>query len=321
MSMNTTSAIHSASDSYTDLNGVRSIRSLKNKNQALTEVSKQFESMFVRMMLKSMRQANAVFSEDNFLSSEKTAFYQSMLDDQLALDLSKGRGLGLREVLERQLQQSYGDESKKVDASDSVAQLPRNTVSDKAIVNSVQDVQDVSPAKPLQAIQFDGSPEDFIEQLYDIARGAAKELDVEPEVLIAQAALETGWGKKVNVDRQGNSSFNLFNIKADQRWNGGSVQVSTLEFREGLPQKEQARFRAYESPQQSFGDYVEFIKSSGRYRKAVEASDSESYVRELAKAGYATDPQYADKILRVLNSDVMQKTLEKFSLTNSQDRG
>jgi flagellar protein FlgJ len=123
---------------------------------------------------------------------------------------------------------------------------------------------------------------------------------VKPEVLIAQAALETGWGRHV-VSQNGGSSHNLFNIKAGGDWSGPTVSVTTLEYREGVAVRETARFRAYASEAESFADYLQLIEQSPRYALAVEkAGDGEQYLRELQRAGYATDPRYADKVLAIL---------------------
>ena len=140
-----------------------------------------------------------------------------------------------------------------------------------------------------------------------LAEKAAGMLGVSPSVLLAQAALETGWGKFVTRDTaSGKSSFNLFNIKADSRWQGDAVQVQTLEYRGGVPEKEQARFRAYEDYADSFNDYVEFLQTNPRYQQALEqAEDPGRFVRELHAAGYATDPEYATKIERIFNSDLL----------------
>ncbi len=142
-----------------------------------------------------------------------------------------------------------------------------------------------------------------------LAQKAAKVLGVNPAILVAQSALETGWGAKMTGAGQGKTSNNLFNIKADGRWQGGSVTVPTLEVKGGVAVRENAAFRAYDSIEGSFDDYVEFVSNNPRYQQAVSCGDSEDYIRHLEAAGYATDPSYADKILNIFNGDSLQKVL------------
>jgi peptidoglycan hydrolase FlgJ len=145
----------------------------------------------------------------------------------------------------------------------------------------------------------------FMSQLLPHAQEAADALGVDANVLLAQAALETGWGKSVIKNGQGESSFNLFNIKADKSWQGKQASVSTVEYDGNVARKEMAGFRSYESYKQSFDDYVNFIKTNPRYSEALKkAGNPTLYVRELQKAGYATDPRYAEKIMRIYNSRI-----------------
>ncbi len=325
---------HTASESYTDLAGLNAITGLAatDKNQALDEIAKQFESMMVRMMMKSMRSANESFAEGNMLSSHAGDTYQEMYDDQLALSLSKDRGIGVAEVMVRQLQDRFGEQSTEDTNSESKGLSNYDDRRINALVSSPLSVLSSSKEKDAQKIStnnlevgiaepeklaaedllpeneafvFDGSVDSFITQMYPLAKSAADKLGIDPEVLIAQSALETGWGKKISTE-QGRSSFNLFNIKTGGQWQGDSVQVSTLEYREGAMVKENAHFRAYQTPQQSFDDYVDFVHQNPRYTKAVGAEDNESYIQALSEAGYATDPEYANKIMRIYRSEPLQ---------------
>lgn len=326
-----------ARDVYTDLTAINSIRSLagEDKGQALEEIAKQFESMMVRMMVKSMRSANDVFAEGNYMTSHAGDVYQGMYDDQLSLTLAQGRGLGIADVMVRQLKMNAGIADRTIDNSS----LAKTTVEPRDIHSEVTGLSKLSSyldhrvrsatprssansasnAAPVSmsgaqapddgvssSLSFDGSIEKFVDGLYSMAERAAQVLGVDPKVLIAQAALETGWGKKINVSDNGSSSFNMFNIKADSRWQGETVSVATMEVRDGMPVRERAAFRAYTSPQASFDDYVDFISTSQRYEKALNGDSSESYLRGLSEAGYATDPEYADKVLRILASDVIK---------------
>ncbi|MCW8955998.1 MAG: flagellar assembly peptidoglycan hydrolase FlgJ, partial [Gammaproteobacteria bacterium] len=151
-------------------------------------------------------------------------------------------------------------------------------------------------------------PEDFIDDLWPHAVKAGEELGVSPDVLIAQSALETGWGRYTRSFDNGQSSYNMFGIKADQRWQGNTIRVSTLEYKDGAMQREQAQFRAYSSVAEAFNDYVDFIQSHPRYEKALESNtDAQAYARELQQAGYATDPDYARKIEQIRNSDLLTR--------------
>lgn len=307
----------SGSDAYTDLSSLNSIREIgrQDKNQALGEIAKQFESMMVRMMMKSMRSANQVFSEGNLFSSNEGEMYEQMFDDQMALTLSQGRGLGVADVMVRQLQQRFGVDN-KTNSSGQLSDYQRaeKTQTKVAIAQNFVDplVVAESSNKRDKEFHFDGSSEKFVSQLYAMAEKSAKKLGQTAEVLLAQAALETGWGKKITGIGD-KTSFNLFNIKADQRWHGDSVSVSTIEVRNGAAVREQASFRAYKSPQQSFDDYVDFISNSPRYESALKAGDSEQYINALSEAGYATDPHYSSKILRIINSPEIQQAANTHS--------
>jgi peptidoglycan hydrolase FlgJ len=156
-----------------------------------------------------------------------------------------------------------------------------------------------------EALTFD-TPEAFVRKLWPLAEEAGKRLGVAPQALIAQAALETGWGQAVIRHPDGKSSHNLFNIKADRRWEGDLVYKSTLEYRNGVAARERAPFRSYNDYRQSFDDYVNFIQTSPRYADALrQGADPQAYIQGLQDAGYATDPAYASKIGNILARDLM----------------
>ena len=255
------------------------LASLKNdaKGQAptaLKEAARQFESLFTQMLLKSMREANKSFGEDSLFGSDQGAMYQDMFDDQIAMQMSKGKGLGLADMLVRQLQGGL-QATEKTSAPATSA-----------------------PAANTQALTT--SKEDFLRQLGPHAEKAARELGVDPNALLAQAALETGWGRSVPSNAQGDSSFNLFGIKAGSEWSGATVNVPTLEFEAGIPVRKVERFRAYDSPADSFRDYAALIRDSSRYASARGAGDNiEAFASALQQGGYATDPHYAQKIAAV----------------------
>ncbi len=301
----------------------------QNDQETLKQVAGQFESLFLNMMLKSMRQASL---SDGIFDSSQSKMYQDMSDQQLAMDLSQRGGLGLQDVIIRQLGGQVGSETSpinqtgfySIDTVEVRAQLVQTIkdkateIADKNAVSSIdpQDdtLTDVSPNDALfdiKNVTF-STPEQFIETLWPMAQQAADKLGVTPEVILSQAALETGWGKHVINHHDGDSSHNLFNIKADSRWSGDHATVGTLEYRNGVAMKESAQFRSYDSYQQSFDDYVNFIQTQPRYQQALQhTAQPEKFVEELHKAGYATDPNYANKIKRIMNSDTLAQISQR----------
>lgn len=292
---------------YTDLNALKGLSNGDKSPESLRAVAQQFESIFVKMMLDSMRDANAVFAEGNYLNSSETDFYQDMMDNQLSVSMAKGKGIGLADVIFEQLNR-YNSGRERVDSIDqSGLQDPRMAVLPKAPALNPIETPTTVPASPKPPADFD-SPEAFVETLLPMARRVGSEMGVDHRALIAQAALETGWGKHISQDDSGTSSYNLFNIKADQRWSGDTVSISTLEYRGGVAVRERANFRAYHSFEESFADYLRFISDSPRYRDALQqGGDGQSYIKALHDAGYATDPAYADKIGNILASNTLTK--------------
>ena len=269
------------------------LASLKNdaKGQAptaLKEAARQFESLFTQMLLKSMREANKSFGEDSLFGSDQGDMYQDMFDDQIAMQLSKGKGLGLADMLVRQLQGGV-QSTEKISAPASSA-----------------------PAANSQALTT--SKEDFLRQLRPHAEQAARELGVDANALLAQAALETGWGRSVPCNANGDCSFNLFGIKAGSQWSGATVNVPTLEFEDGVAVRKVERFRAYDSPADSFRDYAALIRDSSRYASARGAGDNvEAFATALQQGGYATDPHYAQKIAAVASEVRARSDALKFA--------
>ncbi|MDP2282997.1 MAG: flagellar assembly peptidoglycan hydrolase FlgJ [Pseudohongiella sp.] len=328
---------------YTDLNGLNAISQLGRKDSAegLREVAKQFEAMFLNMMLKGMRAGEETLFGDNYLRSNETNFHQENFDNQLALHMSASGGVGLAETLHRQLMQRYEPANAvatapTVAAEDNLNNLRRFTGLRPAVVsptanNQIQaelvpisewrartvEVRSVAPfveladqnhtVVPVTPARFE-SPEAFVEHLLPVAEKFAAELGVDPRVMLAQSALETGWGKKMITGADGQPSYNLFGIKANADWKGSRANVSTLEFRDGAMHREIASFRAYNSFEESFADYVRLIQDQPRYAKALQnASDSTAYSNHLQRAGYATDPDYAEKIQSVLRSPSLKQ--------------
>ena len=323
---------------YTDFSGLNALKSeaLHDKEAALEAVSKQFESMFISMVMKSMREANKTFSEGNFLQSNETEFYQEMFDSQLSLTLSKGRGLGVADAMMRQMSKQIDGISQSESANPllhkSISDYPRNlpveTAARKAVeladalveidaaLNSVGGdsgeavvAPDDSGAKGVEArspLTFE-TPAQFIEYLYPFAQKVEAETGISAKVMLAQSALETGWGKHMINQPDEQASFNLFGIKADSRWDGDKAEVITTEYRGGVAMKERAEFRSYNSYEDSFRDYAEFLQENPRYEPAMQhLTNPAKFAEKLQDAGYATDPAYSKKIQSILNGELFK---------------
>ncbi|MDH5258531.1 MAG: flagellar assembly peptidoglycan hydrolase FlgJ, partial [Gammaproteobacteria bacterium] len=233
--------VSAVQENYFDLSGLNKIKlqSKSDSKEALKSVASEFESVFLKMMLKSMRDANI---GDPLFDSDSAKFYREMYDDQLALKLSKEGGIGLADTLVKQLERylpadsskaagaanddTSVDVNKKLDANSKLHDL--NIASFK--LSSTKMENDNKVEKPIK------TPQEFVEKLMPHAEIAAKEIGVMPNVLLAQAALETGWGKYVVQQKDGRSSHNLFNIKADNRWDGKDASISTVEYLGNRPQ-------------------------------------------------------------------------------------
>jgi len=353
-------------NNYHDLTGLQNLKakaSMDPQNkEALKKAAEHFESIFIGMMLKSMRSANAVFEQDNPMNSNTTKFFRDMYDQQLATDMASNGSMGLADIIVEQLSgdndafkpasvlRNDADMTRQVLANVSPANV--NSIDTKAknnnpvefpglnpmadlssqpsILSSIQQAveqpllkaglnisnsSDVEPERqPNKAeVNFE-SPDDFVGQMWSYAKKAAQEIGLNPTVMIAQSALETGWGKHIIKDKNGDSSFNLFNVKAHRDWQGDKAAQSTIEFEAGVAVRKTEPFRVYNNFTESFSDFVNFLKSNQRYEGALNnTKDSEQFLQDLQKAGYATDPNYANKIIGILNSDTFKKSIGKFS--------
>lgn len=258
---------------FSDFQGFAALRrgAADDTPEAKRAVARQFEAMFLNQILSQMRSANAI--DGGLFDAEKLKPYESMHDQQLALNLSQGRGIGLADAILRQL-----------------GETPAAPITRSAPNWGPRTRADFRPE----------SPAAFVAALRPHAERAGRALGVDPDVLIGQAALETGWGRSQIKAIDGRSSFNLFGIKATGNWTGAKAVVPTLEFVDGVPERRVEPFRAYESLGQAFDDYVALISGQPRYRQALAATDGEQYLRALQAAGYATDPDYANKILSIV---------------------
>jgi flagellar protein FlgJ len=282
-------AADSAADTYTDFSGLQALKraAANNDPSAVRKVAQQFESMFTRMMLKSMRDA---VGTDPLFGSDQEKMYQGMYDDQLALQLSKGRGLGLADMLVHQLQRLG------VPGAGSITGASASSSAASSAAGGII-------AKPALPAASAATQQNFIQGLWPQAQQAAQQLGVDPTNLIAQAALETSWGRSVPHDGSGQSSNNLFGVKASTAWTGASVQAATTEVSAQGSASELAPFRSYADATQSFQDYVSILRSNPRYAAALDTgTDASAFATGLQRGGYATDPDYARKVSAIANN-------------------
>jgi flagellar protein FlgJ len=267
----------SLSSSYTDLQSLAGLRREARVDQhaALRETARQFESLFIKMMLSSMREAS---EGDPIFDSDQSHMYRGMFDDQMSLELSSGRGIGLADAL--------------------IEQLTRDRLT--PVVPMAQSIERTPSIKAVEPAAEAGSQRAFLEAIRPAAERAAKELGVTPRSLMAQAALETGWGRSLPRHESGESSFNLFGIKAGRSWQGEVVKAETEEFLGGARTRQVEPFRAYDSIEHSFTDHSRLIAGSRRYEAALNTGDdTAAFAQALQQGGYATDPRYAEKLVAV----------------------
>jgi peptidoglycan hydrolase FlgJ len=283
---------------YSDFSGLDALkRGAENQDpKALRETARQFEAIFARMMIKSMRDANF---GDKLLGSDQQDFYQGMFDDQLSVDITRGRGLGRADMLVQQLQRT------------GVAPAGAQSSAKPAAANG----SSASPANPTAASPASASPAqraEFISKLLPQAQEAGQELGVDPRHLIAQAALETNWGQAMPHDASGRSSNNLFGVKASSGAGAGTLSARTTEYENGAAVSEIGQFRSYDSASASFQDYVALLRGSSRYAAALNTgSDTRAFASALQQGGYATDPNYARKIAAIAGTVDIQSAALK----------
>lgn len=269
----------------------------------------------MQMMLKSMRDASM---GDGLMDSEQTDFYQGMFDQQLSLTLSQGRGLGLADMLIKQLggdlTGTHKDRPSGV-ANPSFPFPPAPSLSNTPLASP--QVSNNGNPQPLFT-----SPTEFVKKLWPLAQHTGKTLGVAPQAILAQAALETGWGQAVMQRPDGRSTHNLFGIKADSRWQGEQVVRPTLEYTYGKAAKRNELFRSYDSYAASFADYANFLRSNPRYSQALlSGSNPQVFTAALHVAGYATDPDYNVKINNIINSPAMAAILKQPPLPDNAEVG
>jgi len=284
----------------------------RDPKAAIKEAAKQFEGLFMQELMKSMRQATM---SSGMLDNEGTQLGTEMLDTQFAAKMTGLKG-GLSEAIARQLERQMGivgegiagprqDSLLPLGGADAASRRPLGQTDSKAASPAVNTVVQRTPLRP------PASAQEFVALHTEAAKKAEEASGIPASFMVAQAAHETGWGKKAIRMADGSNSFNLFGIKATADWKGATTRVMTTEFVNGQPRKVAQSFRAYSSYDESFADYARLMQTSPRYRGVVASADSaHDFAQGLQRAGYATDPAYADKLGRVINTTLrLQRSL------------
>ncbi|TFZ50458.1 flagellar assembly peptidoglycan hydrolase FlgJ [Serratia proteamaculans] len=259
----------------------------------LKQVAQQVEGMFVQMMLKSMR---AALPKDGVLSSDQSRLYTSMYDQQIAQQMSQ-KGLGMADMMVRQMSNANAVPSETAGMSpmaldNEVLQTLPNQALEQMIRRAVPKAPAASPLSLNNG--------NFVARLSVPARVASQQSGIPHQLIVAQAALESGWGQREIPTANGTPSYNLFGIKAGSSWNGPVTEVTTTEFEQGAAKKIKAQFRVYGSYVEAIADYVKLLTNNPRYAEVANARSPEQAAHALQKAGYATDPQYANKLVSVI---------------------
>ncbi len=265
----------------------------QSPDQALKLVAQQFETVFMNMMLKSMRDATP---QDGIFDSEQTKMFTGMLDQQLVQSMSS-RGVGLADIMIKQLSRPASADVAQTRA-DSVLATPARSASAMPVPvgDSFANGMKNSPSQPTPLQQ------DFVRRMTPHAVQASQETGVPTHLVMGQAALESGWGRREIRLSDGSTSFNLFGIKAGGNWNGKVAEVVTTEYHNGIASKQVEKFRAYSSYTEAFSDYAHLLRDNPRYAQVLQSGQgSPGLAHALQRAGYATDPDYADKLVKVMN--------------------
>jgi len=292
--------------------------SSSNQKENELAVARQFEALFIQQMLKQARQGTL---ESGWWNSDQSKMIRSMGDEQMAMDLASGQGLGLSTALvELMATNTYKDVSSSVSASDVAGgtRLPQHRSSmpldAQHVANSIDDLLQVLEkgaataenvavrvGTKIEAVQSTADKvSSFVRRLGTAAMSVAQKSGIPAELILSQAALESGWGKREIPGEGATSSHNIFGIKATGGWTGKVVNVLTTEFVDGVPRKVMQPFRAYDSYEDSLKDYARLLTENPRYERVLKARDPQQAAIEVQKAGYATDPKYAEKLISIM---------------------
>ena len=303
-----------------DPNSFNELRRLSRENSpaAIGAAAKQFEALFLQMVLKSMRDAGP---RDGFMDSEQTRMFRSLLDQQLSIQMARAGGTGLSEAIARQLSCTVttapGQAGGSGDISAGFEAVAGSAIRQAAKAAAGRQRDDESlPADAvsevlagIEAADIPQGARDFVGKLWPHAMAASRETGIPAHFMIAQAALETGWGKAELRHQDGQPSYNLFNIKAGRSWAGETVALDALEYSNGKAIREPSRFRSYGSYAEAFRDYARLLKDNPRYAEVLGQQDASGFARSLQQAGYATDPMYADKLTRIIGGNTLRTAL------------
>ncbi len=296
-----------------DANSLNNLKASAKDNspESIKEVAKQFEAVFINMVMRSMRAATP---QDGPFDNEQSRAFTAMLDQQLSNNLAS-RGVGLAEVLTRQLTKASGgtdamEQAVSGDDWTKPSELNINPLVPSLLKTSAHitppnaslstSVNPVSPLKKPDGLR--GHSAAFHDRMAHHATVASRETGMPANYMLGQAALETGWGRKEIKGADGAPSHNLFGIKATGGWKGKVVETVTTEYIDGIKQKRVEKFRAYDSYADSFKDFANLIQNNPRYQSVMANVDSiNGYARALQNSGYATDPNYASKLASVIN--------------------
>jgi peptidoglycan hydrolase FlgJ len=294
-----------------DANSLNNLKQAAKENspEAIKAVAKQFEAIFMNMMLKSMREATP---QDNPFDSEQSRTFTSMLDQQLSTNLAT-KGLGLADVLAKQLSKTSQAANNAMEQAvsnvgesiDNATTVIKNTLSPDATKALNQKTNPVDKSSTLNKLFNDKSvhndSNEFRQRMTHHAKEASQATGVPAHLMLGQAALETGWGKREIKGADGMPSYNLFGIKASGNWSGKVVEAMTTEYINGVKQKRIEKFRAYDSYADSFKDFAKLMTNNPRYEKVIaNLNNVYDYAQAMQKAGYATDPNYATKLTSVI---------------------
>ncbi len=300
-----TSAVDLSGSVAFDVNSLNSLKNASKENspEAIKGVAKQFEAIFMNMMLKSMREASP---QDSPFDSEQSRTFTAMLDQQLSSNLAS-KGLGLADVLAKQLTKSSMGANVVGPAADELSPVSSYDFQDYklALASRKKFTEQSIASYELNAKPLSDEAAAFKSNMMKHAQEASLVTGIPAHLMLGQAALESGWGKRELKAADGTQSNNLFGIKASGNWDGKVIEATTTEYINGIKQKRIEKFRAYDSYADSFKDFANMISKNARYEKVMDHLDNaNAYALSMQRAGYATDPQYANKLASVIKKVV-----------------
>lgn len=272
----------------------------QNSPEAIKAAAQQFEALFMNMVMKSMREATP---QNGMFDNDQSRMFTSMLDQQLSQTMAS-RGVGLADALFRQLSVNRGGNAAPMEEGELMPSLPL-----PGRMNTPAPLSTFERSAPVDAIRSNASQPPhvraFQDRLAPHAEEASRATGIPAKFMLGQAALESGWGKREIVGTDGAASHNLFGIKATGGWKGRVVEAVTTEYVNGAPQTKVEKFRAYDSYADSFRDYAKLLSNNPRYESVIaNAQSAEGFAQGLQRAGYATDPNYAAKLTRIIRQSL-----------------